>query len=851
MASIRFLSEITEGDRDLVGGKMLSLGRLAAAGLPVPSGFCITAGALESGVRVDGTLSPDLAREIAQARRRLGAPALAVRSSAVFEDAETASFAGQLETILGVRSDEELLGAVGRCWQAGHSARVAAYRRKQTVQTAGPPDSQSDSSRDSKAEGVAIVVQSLVEADVAGVLFTVDAASGRHDRMLIESAWGLGESVVSGAVNPDRFVLDRNRGAVVEQHLSDKAAMRTSSKQVNVPEERRRQPSLTAEQIAALAALGRRIESIFGCPQDIEWAIAAGEVFLLQSRPITTLPRGPAVGSGLPEETETLCRQEIGRLRTLSDPRGTIWSSYNISEVLPEPCPMTWALAAELMSGRGGLGLAYRDLGFIPSREVDEKGILDLICGRPYVNLRRETQMYLAEFPYEHDFARIKANPSQASYPTPRLNLAGATGRFWWRLPYLATRMILSHARLARTRKDFDRRLNGAIFPRFAEWAAVERQSPLDGLSDSELLERFRTYHRRVMVDFVCEALKATIVAGLAYANLKRLLEQHLGEEATHYLAALASGERADVTVEMDEAIWRVGCGETALGDFLAAYGHRGVGEFELARPRWREDPQQIERLAHLSVRRGERSPLELCEGQRHHHERLVAELAQRLKRIGGAARDRIERETATLRRYMPFRESVKHYWMMGYELLRRCLLEIDRRHELRGGVFYLTPDELPPLIAKGGTDFREIIEGRRRRRDFLLRIPVPQVLFSDDLEAIGRPHEPAAGAVLEGVGVSGGVATGIARVLLEPTDLGEQESGYVLVCPSTDPGWTPLFARARALVIERGGVLSHGAIVAREYGLPAVVNVPDATLRIAVGRHVRVDGGQGKVWLL
>jgi pyruvate,water dikinase len=619
---------------------------------------------------------------------------------------------------------------------------------------------------------------------------------------------------------------------------------------------------LTHGQLLELAALGRRIEAHFGCPQDIEWAIAGGRFYLLQSRPVTTLEKD----GNEREESERCRREEIERVRALADPRGTVWSSYNISEVLPEPCPMTWALASELMSGRGGLGLAYRDLGFIATREIETKGLLDLICGRPYVNLRREPQMYLAEFPYEHDFAQLKANPSLASYPTPRVNVGAATGRFWLRLPYLVTRMAVSQVRLARARKEIARRLNDDIFPRFEQWATTERKEPFGGLSDDAVVERFRDYHRRVMVDFVREALKATIVAGLAYANLKGMFDQHLGGEAAHYLAALASGERADVTVEMDEAIWRVGAGEKRLDEFLEKFGHRSVGEFELARPRWREDPAQVERLAHFSVRRGEQSPAELYQSRSQRHQQTMENLRARLKALSGAVRDRIEREMATLSRFMPFRESVKHYWMMGYELLRLCLLELDQRYQLHGGVFHLTPDELPQLVGQVGNlskaaaheserrqvdNLSSLIEERKRWREQLLRIPVPQVLFSDDLEAIGRPHEPAAGDVLAGVGVSEGVATGIARVLLEPTDLGEQESGYVLVCPSTDPGWTPLFARARALVMERGGVLSHGAIVAREYGLPAVVNVPDATLRIKVGQHVRVDGDQGKVWLL
>jgi len=882
MPSIRFFSEIGEGDRESVGGKALSLGRLAAAGFPVPPGFAITAQALEQGMKEDGTIRPELERDILDARARLGPGLVAVRSSAVFEDAAAASFAGQLETLLGVCGDQELIAAVGHCWQAGHSERVAAYRKQWDrlatcpepghIRSEGgrwPTGSAEDKDGDRlttcptagehgdrlptcPTSGIAIVVQSLVEADAAGVLFTVDVASGRRDRMLIDSAWGLGESVVSGAVNPDHFVLDKATGAVVEQHLADKAVMRSSAGPLAVAEERRRAPSLTVEQAREIASHGKRLEEMFGCPQDIEWAIASGRLYLLQSRPITTLQkldRAPSseIPADLREEIARLRQEEIAELRDRTHPRGTVWSSYGISEVLPEPYPMTWAITAQFMSGRGGLGLAYSDLGFAPAREACGKGMLDLVCGRPYVNLSREIQMHLAEFCYEYDFAELKANPSRASYPAPRVNV-GSVGVLL-RLPLLPFRMTVAEIRMARLRKHLARRLSEEVFPRFAEWAAAERAEPPEGLSPGEIVERFEEYRRRVMTDFVRGALKATILANLAYADLAGLLEQHLSVEAGHYLAALASGERADVTVEMDEALWRVGTGEKSLEEFLAVYGHRGVGEFELARPRWREDPRQVERLAHLAVRRGERSPAELYETHKQHQQETMDNLQRRLARLSGAVRDRIERQIALLRRYMPFRESVKHYWMMGYELLRRCLLALDRRYEMNGLIFFLRPNELPDLVK--GRIIPGRIKERQLRRERVLRIPVPPVIFSDDLEAIGRLHEPAAGEVLEGVGVSEGVATGIARVLLEPTDLGEQESGYVLVCPSTDPGWTPLFARARALVMERGGVLSHGAIVAREYGLPAVVNVLDATLRIAPGRQVRVDGNQGKVWLL
>ncbi len=197
----------------------------------------------------------------------------------------------------------------------------------------------------------------------------------------------------------------------------------------------------------------------------------------------------------------------------------------------------------------------------------------------------------------------------------------------------------------------------------------------------------------------------------------------------------------------------------------------------------------------------------------------------------------------------MPFRETAKFYLMLGYELIREALLELDRRFSLNDGIFYLTPEELPRLL--NGDRFDEVLAARRWRRDQLLEIEVPDVLFSDDLEAIGRPPDIEDRDQLHGLGVSTGVATGRAVVMTEPTAVSDLEPGYVLVCPSTDPGWTPLFLNAAALVMERGGMLSHGAVVAREYGLPAVVNIPHAVQRIRNGQMMRVDGFRGTVALV
>ena len=194
----------------------------------------------------------------------------------------------------------------------------------------------------------------------------------------------------------------------------------------------------------------------------------------------------------------------------------------------------------------------------------------------------------------------------------------------------------------------------------------------------------------------------------------------------------------------------------------------------------------------------------------------------------------------------MPFRETAKFYLMLGYEQIRRTLIELDTRYKLEGGIFYLLPDELEGLI--NGERYNDLIVKRKEQRKKLIQIPLPDVIFSDALNGIGQHEQINASETFTGLGVSAGEAKGNARVLLSPSDINPTDKDYILVCPSTDPAWTPLFLKAAGLVMERGGMLSHGAVVAREYGVPAVVNIADATRAIADGQTLHVDGNQGTV---
>jgi len=512
MAEICTFDAIQPGDGDTVGGKGLSLGRLTRAGLPVPPGFCVTSAAHRRLRGLTPRQDEALAAAIVAAYQQLGGGPVAVRSSATAEDGSSSSFAGQQETFLGVRGEDELLGAIGRCWESLDSARSLAYRRQQGVD---PGDL-----------AMAVVVQRLVAAEVAGVLFTRDPLDPEGQRMLVEASWGLGESVVSGLVTPDRFHLDRKTGAVSERHVALKTVQRAAAGVEPVPPERQGQPCLDDARLAQLADLGRQVEQLYGGPRDVEWAWADGRFWLLQARPITSADAA---------EREQVRREEIAALRGLAEPGGTVWSRFNLSEVLPEPTPMTWAVVRRFLSGLGGYGLMYRDLGFTPHRSLDEAGIYDLVCGRPYCNLSREPRLYSGWLPYEHPFALLKADPARALYPRAVQNPSRAGALFWLllplRLPFIVVKSVGFAVRLGRLSHSFADHFRGTILPAFAAEAEREGREDRSHLSTPALLERLEFWIHRTLYDFAREGLKPTALAAIALGNVERWLKRSLGPE--------------------------------------------------------------------------------------------------------------------------------------------------------------------------------------------------------------------------------------------------------------------------------------------------------------------------------
>jgi len=801
----------------LAGGKAVNLARLIDAGFPVPDGFVVTTAAFRHVRERGGPNMPgELSEAIAAAYRELGSPAVAVRSSATAEDMAEASMAGQYETFLDVRGESSVLDAVERCWKSLDSQRTRSYLRQHDL--------------DPNDLAMAVVVQRLVPAEVAGVLFTAHPQTGSRDEMLIEASWGLGEAVVSGLVQPDTIVVDWHSGAVRSFTAGEKAVSIEpgSRAQRPVSEEQRSAACLKSVHVFELWKLGLHVGRHFDSPQDIEWAIHDGGIYLLQSRAITTLESAQAYRRCLHKT-----RAQLGEWK--NEGRGD-WVRHNLSETLPHPTPLSFSVIRRFMSGDGGFGAMYRQIGFQPSPSVCEDGFLDLIAGRIYMDLSRGPEMFFEHFPFAYDVDLLRSNPDAAQGP-PTIPAGSMLDR-----ARVGRKLAAINRKLETLAEDCDRTLDERIVPAFVGWVREEKQRDLQGLSTEQWGEQWRSREGRVMDTFGPQILLPSLILGMAVERLRTFVEEHFwDDEPGELVNLLAAGDRPDQTLRANQALYEVAAGTRTLDDWLATYGHRTADEFDLATPRWRERPEAIETMA--SYLAGTASPVEM-------HRKRTADATGRVNDLGaklsGKRREAFQRHVALVQRYLRFREDGKFYLMLGYDLLRDMALEAGRRLEIGRDVFLLTLDELHDALGNGLVPLH-LIEQRRAARAAEARVVLPHMITEGDVATLGEAT-PSDGADRHAAfAISSGSCTGPVRIVHAPDAAGDLGKDYVLVCPSTDPNWTPLFAAAAGLVLECGGTLSHGAVVAREMGIPAVV-LPGATKLLREGETVLVDGHHGAV---
>lgn len=706
--------------------------------------------------------------------------------------------------------------------------------------------------------GTAVNVQMMCPSEISGVMFTGNPIDPRSEQMIIEASYGLGEAVVLGKVTPDRFILDKRTCELIERHIARKEKRTaTLSADGRGPAGGADDASLSEEQVEALGRLGQRVEDYYKHPCDLEWAFSNGQFFLLQSRAIKY--KGAAAID--PALREQLRIQEVERLSKLAAPEGTVWSRFNLSEILPEPTPMTWSIVRPFMSGRGGYGLMYRDLGFDPDPALDGECAFDLVAGRVYCNLSREPRLQYGKMPFEHNIVKLKADPAKAIYPVAEFNPRRTSLGFWVKFPWYSLKQWWGESKRLGALRTFAANYEEKVAPAFIEETNRAHAEDWERLSNQELLARLEHWRQKTLVEFTRESLKPTALAAIQMAKIEGAFNRRFqppgtkpkpgetpaAERARLALQRLTMGVRPPADADLALGIEKLSTGALTRDDFVRAFGHRGSHEMELAHARWGETPHELD---------------ELKSGGLHHGHPKTSTFADEFQSVAKDLRlapfqlPFVEREIRSLHRLLGLREAAKHDMLRGYALIRRALVILGERYDLGDGIFYLTVEELPALIAKPTNDAsltatKALIEERRRTREALLSVPVPQVLFSDDLNAIGREIEVASVAEMKGTPLSAGQGEAIAWVLDDVEDAAPPAEHYILVCPSTDPSWVPLFGRAKGLVMETGGVLSHGAIVAREFGLPAIAGIPDIHRRLRTGQRLFIDGGTGVVKIL
>jgi phosphohistidine swiveling domain-containing protein len=774
-----------------LGGKGASLARLVAAGLPVPDGFCITTAAHRAFVN-EGRMPKRVAAEIVAAYHRLGSPAVAVRSSATAEDLADASFAGQQDTVLGVVGDDPLLNAVCRCWASLWTDRAVAYRARQVIDPSGL--------------GMAVVVQRMVDADAAGVMFTADPLSGDRSKIEINAAWGLGDAVVGGQVNPDSFTVARASGRVTRRVVA-----------------RQNRPSLTRDQAARLAALGVRIEELYGTPMDVEWCRSGSELSVLQARPITALP---------------------GSRDPWNDSRAGdfLWTNTNVGEAVPDVMtPATWSMVQVFLSDAMATAsippyLGYGRIGGRIYLNVSVMMSLSRAVGVSEQHFRNLTAEVFGELPDDLEIPPIRAG---------RLAILRAIGP-------MALHVIGEARRDAKVLDAYLAAHPDRCDGRRADIAAITNGPDLALLWTEVLDPEFNK------ISWMLSA--ATRSSGASFITTRMRLQRLLGDAGANALTSGLGGQQGQLaSLGLLDGLDQLARGTIDRHTFNRRFGHRGPHEFEISTPRPAEDPDWIDNQ--LDQRSASTGPgyRELLAAQERRRDEAWAELELRhpwqartlhhqLAAWAKIARDR-ERARSEVIRYL---------WV-----LRAYALRAGELTGLGPDIFFLEAAEIERALW-GETISPAVVGQRRSAYQGYCALPNYPALIRGRFDPYAWAADPnrrsdrwvqggsgPEDAAVRGFPGSAGVVEGPVRVLDDAGDGAQVRSGEVLVTTVTNVGWTPLFPRLAAVVTDVGAPLSHAAIVARELGIPAVVGCGNATMRLKSGDRVRVDGSAGTVEVL
>ena len=848
---------------EVVGGKGASLTRMIKAGLPVTMGFHITTAAYREFVAANelqpqilkvlgnvdmdqpesleiasriiaelflaSTIPVEIRHEIEQAYLALpgSSPAVAVRSSATAEDLPEASFAGQQETYLNLLGVDAVLYAAQKCWAGLWTARAISYRSRQGIS----PETVS----------IAVVVQLLVEADAAGILFTVNPINGNRDQMLINASWGLGEAVVSGSVSPDSLTIDKSSGRVIQYQVNQKLirTVQTDSGTIEekVPKDLQQMAVLTEQQAAELSAYGNQIETLYGMPLDIEWALADGTFAILQARPITALPE--------PElPTPTAWKLPEGVYLAMRN---------NIVEMIADPLTPLFKT------------LGLRGVNNSMDRIMDQfLGDIDILPDVPIITVN-EYAYYNGSLKFGHilrifiDAGRImkrmftgaverwteKGRPEYVDF------VRSYEEKNWLDSP--CTQILEDAQKLAESAIDAYMLLVSGLIP--AAW-----------MSEAWFTWRYKFWKRKDEPEaaaFLMGFDSIPIQADKALYDLAQWtrsmpdLNRSLSSISTKQLYEMLHGR--EIPGRFPSEQWREWLDRFQV--YLEEYGHM-IYNLDFGSPVPTDDPKPVLEAFKMYLAGQGTNPYQRQEATATRREAAVQKLEQRLR---GRRLKAFQKTLSRAQKYAPLREDGLADVGLSYPLVRQMLLEIGRRFVVAGGiekagdVFWLVEDEITEAstLADQGKelpDFSQKIAERKAiwkaARRAVPPLALPQIkLFGLDLMSLKSSGlRKQKENIVKGVAASPGVVSNTACVIQGPEDFSRMIAGGVLVAPLTTPAWTPLFARAGGIVTDVGGPLSHGSIVAREYGIPAVLGTGNATKVIDNGQWVTVDGSKGVV---
>jgi len=863
----------------MVGGKGANLGELAQIGdICVPDGFCVTTEAYKEIIaqiptfeshmaelsklksddaerirnisatiraEIETTKIPSsISQAVTQLLQSMGSETpYAIRSSATAEDLPTASFAGQQDTYLNIFGENSILEHIRKCWASLFTERAVIYRTQNGF--------------DHKKVHLSVVVQKMVFPDAAGIMFTADPVSSNRKIISIDAGFGLGEALVSGLVDADIYKVQESK--IIDKKVSSKKLAIYALKEGGVEErhltaDKQDEQTLTYEQILNLAEIGRKIESYFGSPQDIEWCLSDGKFYIVQSRPITTLYPIPKA-----KDDKNRIYMSLGHQQMMTDcvsPLGISFFGMFLRHTVSMPvCAaggrMYLDASADMASPMSRKVFTQKGFGSANSDALIQKALMNISDRKDFMK----------------GLAKDKASTG----------FVGSIGGLL-KLPWQALRLY--RANDAEQIPNIIKRMNQRI---------EDTEQRMSGLFGAELLDFIERDMSECYRNLVSENYGLGALGVFIPIKIDKNLKKWLGEEKVSDFISqsivcnvttemgLAMLDVADVIrnypavieylktakdEDLFEKLQELDGGKQAaeaLNEYLLQYGARCSGEIDIARSRWIENPTSIISTILNNVDNFEPGARnKIVEEKRHAVDTKVEELLSRLQKMpGGSSKaKKTAKQISIMRNYQGFREYPKfaimqHFFEYKKALLREAKLLIQKGIIYEpGDIFYLYFDELREVFLTGSLDY-SIISERKADYEMYEKLTPPRVITSEG-EIIAGEYDigDAPEDALVGVAVSSGIIEGRARVALKPDDA-RMEKGDILVTTFTDPSWTAAFVSISGLVTEVGGMMTHGAIVAREYGIPAVVSVENATKLIKDGQRIRINGIKGYVEIL